>query len=410
MATKQCTIPQEAIKQAIKQYPTPFYLYDEKGIRENTQALLRAFSTKPFKQYFAVKATPTPKIMELLHNEGCGMDCSSLTELMLCEQLGIRGEDIMFSANNTPKEEYEKALALGAIINFDDFSHIKFFEEEIGPLPETICFRYNPGELDFGNAIIGKPSEAKFGLTKKQILDAYGLAKQKGCTHFGIHTMLVSNELGASNFSLTAELLFSLIQEIKDLHGIKISFVNLGGGIGIPYHPEEEKIDYEKLASLILDVYNKHFPNEGPQLMMENGRCITGPYAYLVTTVRHTKNTYKNYLCVDASMCDLMRPGMYDAYHHLTILGKKDSEETTRYDVVGSLCENNDKFAVNRLLPETNVGDVLLVHDVGAHGHTMGFNYNGKLRCAELLLTTEGSVELIRRAQTPKDYFATLNL
>ena len=409
MVEKVCTIPEETIRQAIQEFPTPFYLYDEQAIRKNMQSLLQAFSKKPFKQYFALKATPTPAIMKILLEEGSAIDCSSLAELLLCEKLGLRGDEIMFSSNNTPKEEFEKALELGAIINFDDITHIDFFEKEIGSLPETVSFRYNPGELDFGNAIIGKPSEAKFGLTRQQMIDAYGIAKEKGCTRFGIHTMLVSNELGATNFSLTAELLFSLIKEIQDTHNIKISFVNLGGGIGIPYQPEDNAVDYEELAKLIFQVYDKHFPQEGPQLMMENGRCITGPYAYLITKVRHTKDTFRKYLCVDASMCDLMRPGMYDAYHHISVLGKEE-KDMMRYDVVGSLCENNDKFAVNRVLPKSKVGDYLIIHDVGAHGHTMGFNYNGKLRCAELLLKNDGSIGIIRRAQTMNDYFATLDL
>ncbi|HZK67626.1 MAG TPA: diaminopimelate decarboxylase, partial [Chloroflexota bacterium] len=364
-----------------------------------------------FKEFFAVKALPNPFIMKILKEEGFGADCSSLPELLLSERVGITGEEIMFTSNDTPAEEFTKARELGAIINLDDISHIPFLERSAG-IPELISFRYNPGALKQGNVIIGKPEEAKYGFTREQLFEGYRMVKEKGATRFGLHTMVASNELDYRYFIETAVILFDLALELNQKLGIKLEFINIGGGIGIPYRPEQEAVSYEKIAQGIREAYQERVAANGlapMKLFMECGRVITGPYGYLVTSVRHLKHTYKDYVGLDASMSNLMRPAMYGAYHHITVVGKESRPLDRKYDVTGSLCENNDKFAVDRMLPEVESGDLLVIHDTGAHGHAMGFQYNGKLRSAELLLRENGDVIQIRRAETPDDYFRTLD-
>ncbi len=399
------------IKKIAAKYPTPFYLYDEKGIRENVRAFLHAFSwNQGFKQYFAVKATPNPAIIKILQSEGLGVDCSSLAELALAERVGLKGEDIMFTSNNTPAQEFQKARDLGAIINLDDLTHLPFLEKHAG-LPDIICLRYNPGPIKSGNFIIGRPEESKFGMTRDQLFTGYRLARDKGVSRFGLHTMVASNELDPAYFVETAVLLFNLISELTDELGIRLEFVNLGGGIGIPYEPGQQAMDLGRLSAGIRASYESIIVarNLHPlRLTMECGRYITGPYGCLVSRVRHIKKTYRNYAGLDASMADLMRPGLYGAYHHISVIGKESRSPNVKYDVTGSLCENNDKLAIDRFLPELEVGDLVVVHDAGAHGHAMGFNYNGKLRCAELLLRESGDVVQIRRAETLDDYFSTL--
>ncbi|MFK5968855.1 MAG: diaminopimelate decarboxylase [Candidatus Marithrix sp.] len=397
------------LAQIIERYPTPFYLYDEIGIQNNAQQLNTAFTwNNGFKEYFAVKANPNPYLLKLLKDQDFGMDCSSLSELLLAEKCGIIGEEIMFSSNNTPVEEFVKAIELGAIINLDDISHIDFLKQQVSSLPELICFRYNPGNLRTGSTIIGHPEEAKFGFTREQLFTGYNLAKQYGIKRFGIHAMIASNELDPNYFIETAEMLFKLVEEISATVGIQFEFVNIGGGIGIPYKPEEKPVDLNIISQGIKAKYESY--NLAPiKLYMECGRMITGPFGYLVTKVRHIKQTYKNFAGLDACMTNLMRPGIYNAYHHITVLGKEDLAHDTLYDVTGSLCENNDKFAIDRKLPQLDIEDIIIIHDAGAHGHTMGFNYNGKLRSAELLLRNNGNIMEIRRAETIEDYFTTLN-
>ncbi|MDY2840267.1 MAG: diaminopimelate decarboxylase [Treponema sp.] len=396
-----------------KTYPTPFYLYDEKGIRENMKYFKNAFSKFPeFREYFAVKALPNPYILKILESEGCGGDCSSLPELVLCEKSGITGKRIMFTSNDTPAEEFKYAEKLGAIINLDDITHIGFLKETLGKLPDTICFRYNPGPLKEGNALIGKPEEAKYGLTKKQMIEAYRICKAEGVKHFGMHTMVASNELNPEYFVDTADLVFNLVLEVQKECGVNIEFVDLGGGIGIPYKPDQKKVDLDYVAEKIHALYEKLIVPSGLDPMAvyyECGRPITGPYGWLVCKAIHEKNIYKNYIGTDACMADLMRPGMYGAYHELTVSGKENAPKDHVYDVTGSLCENCDKFAVDRPLPKIDIGDLLIIHDAGAHGRAMGFNYNAKLRAGELLLRTDGSVKMIRRRETMDDYFATLD-
>ena len=412
MNSKKLPFSKNQIEEIIKQHPTPFHIYDEQSIRENARRLIKAFEWAPdFKEYFAVKATPNPSILKILKEEGFGADCSSLPELILAEQAGITGENIMFTSNNTTAEEYKKARELGAIINLDDISHIPFLEEHAG-LPSLVCFRYNPGPLREGNTIIGNPEEAKYGFTKEQLFEGYRIARDKGIKRFGIHTMVASNELDAQYFIATANMLFDLVIEISGKLDIRFEFINLGGGIGIPYHPEQEPVDLELISDGIKKLYTEKIESANIlplKIFMENGRMITGPYGNLVTRVLHKKNIYKQYVGVDATMANLMRPGLYGAYHHITVLDKENAELTHTYDVAGSLCENNDKFAIDRKLPEIQQGDILVIHDTGAHGFAMGFNYNGKLRSAELLLKPDGNVQLIRRAETIDDYFATLN-
>lgn len=395
-----------------EKHATPFHLYDEQMIRENARRLKRVFSWMPgFKNYFAVKALPNPFILKILAAEGMGADCSSMAELILAEKAGITGENIMFSANNTPATEYVAAKKQGAIINLDDISHIEYLEKTTG-LPELLSFRYNPGPLKEGNVIIGKPEEAKYGLTGVQIIEAYRIAREKGVKRFGLHTMVASNELNEDYHIETARMLFELVVEIKRKTGVHIEFIDLGGGYGVPYRPEAKELDLEKISAGIKKDYERLIVANGLSLLkicMENGRMITGPYGWLVTRVRHLKNIYKNYAGLDASMADLMRPGMYGAYHHLTVLGKETQAHDHQYDVTGSLCENNDKFAIDRMLPEIEIGDVVVIHTTGAHGHAMGFNYNGQLRSAEILRRENGEFVEIRRAETIADYFATLD-
>lgn len=412
MTAKTLPCSEAQLREIATQWPTPFHLYDEKAIRANARRLKAAFAWNPgFRNYFAVKAAPNPYLMRILQEEGFGGDCSSLPELLLCEKVGIAGEAIMFTSNDTPAEEFVKAKALGANINLDDISHIPFLEQTAG-LPELVCFRYNPGPLKGGNAIIGKPEEAKYGFTRDQLFEGYRLLKEKGVKRFGLHTMVASNELNPQYFIDTAKLLFDLIIELREALGITFEFVNLGGGIGIPYRPEQTGVDLEAVGAGIQAAYETHLLAKGHpelKLYLECGRCITGPYGYLVSTVRHLKHTYRDYVGMDACMANLMRPALYGAYHHITVVGKQDAPKDHIYDVTGSLCENNDKFAIQRELPEIVPGDLLVFHDAGAHGHAMGFNYNGKLRSAELLLREDGSVVEIRRAETIDDYFATLN-
>lgn len=399
----------------ISKFPTPFYLYDEKAIRENMQKFTKAFSIFPvFREHFAVKACPNPYILKILAQEGCGADCSSLPELILSKKSGILGKKVIFTSNETPAEEYKYAYESGNIINLDDFTHIDYLKKAIGKLPDTICFRYNPGNNKQGcNSIIGKPEEAKYGLTREQIIQAYKICKEEGVKHFGLHTMVASNELNPDFFIDTAKLLFELCAEIKEKTGVRIEFVDLGGGIGIPYRPEQKAVDYDYVAKGIKNEYDKILipANLDPmEIYWECGRPITGPYGWLITTAIHEKHIYREYIAVDSCMADLMRPGMYGAYHEITVSGKENEPKTQVYDVVGSLCENCDKFAVQRSLPKIEMGDHIIIHDAGAHGRAMGFNYNGKLRCGEILMRQDGSFKQIRRRETIDDLFATLDL
>ncbi len=411
MSDKTFPFPLEVVERIADTMPTPFHLYDEKAIVANARYIKEAFSWAPgFKNYFAVKACPNPVIMDLLHREGFGSDCSSLPELVLSEKTGITGEEIMFTSNDTPAEEFREAKRLGAIINLDDIGHIAYLEEAAG-MPELICFRYNPGDARSGNVIIGHPSEAKYGLTRDQIIDAYRLARDKGASRFGLHTMVASNELDPEYFIETGRMLFEIAVELKEKLGISLEFVNLGGGIGIPYRPDQEPVDLQHVSDGIRGWYEKLVVPAGLdplKIVMECGRVVTGPYGYLICRVRHVAEKYKHYVGLDASMANLMRPALYGAYHHITVLGKEEKKADKVYDVTGSLCENNDKFAIDRALPEIEVGDLIAIHDAGAHGHAMGFNYNGKLRSAEILLKDHETVQLIRRAETMDDLFATL--
>jgi diaminopimelate decarboxylase len=412
MNRKTLPVTPDQLRAIIAQHPTPFHLYDEAAIRENARRLIAAFDWCPtFKQFFAVKATPNPHILKILGEEGFGTDCSSLPELILSEAVGLTGEDIMFSSNDTPAEEYRKAEEVGAIINLDDVSHTEFLAENVG-IPELISFRFNPGPERTGNTIIGNPSEAKFGVKRDQLFEGYEDVRRRGAKRFGLHTMVASNELDVSYFVETARMVFQLAVDLKKKLGIHLEFVNLGGGIGIPYRPEESLFDLAAFSRGVKVLYEELIVGNGLdplKIYTELGRCITGPFGYLITTARHHKATYKEYVGVDASMANLMRPGMYGAYHHISVVGKEDSPCDRVYDVTGSLCENNDKFAVDRQLPEIEVGDIVVIHDAGAHGHAMGFNYNGKLRSAEVLLRPDGSVEMIRRPETVDDLFATLH-
>jgi len=412
MIEKTLPFTKKQMEKIIKKYPTPFHIYDEKGIRETACKLNEAFSWAPsFKNYFAVKALPNPFILKILKEEGFGADCSSLPELILADKAGIKKEEIMFTSNDTPAGEYKKARKLGAIINLDDISHIPFLEKHAG-IPDIICFRYNPGKLREGNSIIGKPEEAKYGFTKKQLFEGYKTMKKKGVKRFGLHAMIASNELNPNYFVETAKMLFDLVVEISKEVKIRFEFINMGGGIGIPYKPEQNEVDLNIISNGVKEWYNKKIGSNGLvslKIFMENGRLITGPNGWLVSTVLHKKNIYKKYIGLDACMANLMRPALYNAYHHITVLGKENLPTDHVYDVTGSLCENNDKFAIDRKLPKIEIGDTIVIHNTGAHGHAMGFNYNGKLRSAELLLKENGGVESIRRAETADDYFATLD-
>ncbi|HNX77643.1 MAG TPA: diaminopimelate decarboxylase [Candidatus Rifleibacterium sp.] len=405
-------LTREQTLELIARHPTPFHLYDEQMIRDNASRLRSVFAWMPgFINYFAVKALPNPFILKVLKECGMGADCSSLAELMLAEQAGILGENIMFSSNNTPAEEFMLARKLRAIINLDDLSHIDYLEKSAG-LPELLSFRYNPGPLKAGNAIIGQPEEAKYGLTGTQLIEAFRIARQRGVKRFGLHTMLASNELNEDYHVATAKMLFEMVVEINHQTGIQIEFVDLGGGYGVPYRPEQEELDLEKISQGIRREYDHLIVANGLaplKICMENGRMVTGPFGWLVTRVRHLKHIYRDYVGLDASMADLMRPGIYGAYHHITVPGKETQPHDHKYDVTGSLCENNDKFAIGRMLPPIEVGDIVVIHTTGAHGHAMGFNYNGQLRSAELLRRSSGEISMIRRAESINDYFATLD-
>lgn len=413
MNEKTLPVSEARLEEIIAEYPTPFHIYDAKGIVDNIRRFIKAFSwAKDFKEYFAVKATPNPYIMRLLQKEGVGADCSSLAELILCEKVGITGDDIIFSSNDTPYEEYAKAMEMGAIINLDDITHVAYLEKH-GELPNRLAFRYNPGPLKHGgNTIIGLPVEAKYGMTGDQIIEAINYCKNHGVERFGLHTMVVSNELDITGLIGTAELMFDLALRVKKETGIEVDFIDFGGGIGVAYRPEETPVDYEALSAGIKEAYETMIIGNGHSpisLAFECGRMVTGPYGYLVATAIHRKDIYKHYIGLDACMANLMRPALYGSYHHITVVGKENAPLDHVYDVTGSLCENNDKFAIDRKLPKIDMGDRIVIHDAGAHGHSMGFNYNGKLRSAELLLNEDGSVTQIRRAETLDDLFATLD-
>jgi len=410
---KRTFVTKEQLDQIIQQYPTPFHLYDEKGIRENARKVKQAFSWNPgFKEYFAVKATPNPYLLQLLHEEGCGCDCSSYTELMLAEACGITGGEIMFSSNATPAQDFAYARELEAIINLDDITHIEFLEKH-GGIPETISCRYNPGGIfQMSNGIMDNPGDAKYGFTTEQMFEGFRMLKEKGARKFGIHAFLASNTVSNEYYPNLARALFQLAVKLQAETGAEIHFINLSGGVGIPYRPEQEPNDILAIGEGVRKVYEEVLAPAGMgdvAVYTEMGRFMTGPYGCLVTQAVHEKHTYKEYIGCDACAADLMRPAIYDAYHHITVMGKEDKPCDHKYDITGSLCENNDKFAKDRMLPEIERGDLLVIHDAGAHGHAMGYNYNGKLRSAELLLKEDGSVQMIRRAETPKDLFATLD-
>lgn len=410
--SRKLPFTREQIEAIAKEYPTPFHLYDEVAIRANAQLLNSAFGWAPgFQEFYAVKACPNNWILDILRQEGFGADCSSLPELLLAEKTQMVGEQIMFTSNNTPAKEFVAARAMGAIINLDDITHIEYLRKHAG-LPSVICLRYNPGPLRGGNAILGKPEEAKYGFTKPQLFEGYSLLQSYGVQRFGLHTMIASNELNPQYFVDTAQMLLDLVVEFRDELGITMEFINIGGGIGIPYKPDDKPVDLQYISDGIRQAYDQTKQIYGitlPKLFMENGRMITGPYGYLVTEAIHHKDIYnKHYIGVDACMVNLMRPALYGAYHEITVLGKEDWSYDRIYDVTGSLCENNDKFAIDRYLPRIEEGDFVVVHNAGAHGHSMGSNYNGKFRSAELLLKANGTVQLIRKAETIENYFATL--
>jgi diaminopimelate decarboxylase len=412
MSKKTLPLTADQLEQIIQTHPTPFHLYDERAIRENAHKFLETFSWNPgFKEYFAVKALPNPFILKILHAEGLGTDCSSLPELLLSEKCGIVGEEIMFSSNDTPREEFIKARELGAIINLDDIGHIPFLEKACG-LPETLSFRYNPGKSKKSNLIMGSPEESKFGFTRDQIFEGFRIVRDKGVKRFGLHTFVASNELDPQFFVDTADMLFELAINLKKNDNIRVAFVNLSGGIGIPYRPDEKSVDLARIGRGVEKLYNNKIKAAGLdplKIYMECGRMITGPYGYLISRVLHLKNIYKKYVGLDACMADLMRPGMYGAYHHITIVNKQDEPLEEVYDVTGSICEHSDKFAIDRKLPLVEAGDLIAIHDTGAHGHAMGFNYNGKLRPAELLLRENNEIVEIRRREGVDDYFSTLD-
>ena len=413
MIMKTPFVTKAQVDEMIKKYPTPFHLYDEKGIRENARKLYQAFSwNKGFKEFFAVKATPNPTILRILKEEGCGTDCSSLTELMMSDKLGFTGDEIMFSSNDTPAEEFILAKKLGATINLDDFTHIDFLEKTAG-IPEKICCRYNPGgTFSISTTIMDNPGDAKYGMTKDQIIEAYRILKDKGVKRFGMHAFLASNTVTNDYYPVLARTLFEVAVEIKEKTGVKLDFINLSGGVGVPYTPDKEPNDILAIGEGVRKVYEEILVPAGMgdvALYTELGRFMLAPYGHLITTAIHEKHTHKEYIGVDACAVNLMRPAMYGAYHHITVLGKENEPCDHKYDVTGSLCENNDKFAIDRMIPKIDMGDVLAIHDTGAHGFAMGYNYNGKLKSAEVLLCEDGSTKLIRRAETPDDYFATLD-
>ena len=411
---KKAFVTRELIQEIVKEYPTPFHIYDERGIRENAKALKEAFAwNKGYKEFFAVKATPNPFLIEILKEYGCGCDCSSYTELMLSRAVGMKGEDIMFSSNDTPAEDFQLAAEIGATINLDDITHIEFLENTLGYLPKTLSCRFNPGGyFSLGTDIMDNPGDAKYGFTREQMFEGFRILKAKGVEQFGIHAFLASNTVTNEYYPTLAKQLFELAVELKEETGADIRFINLSGGIGIPYRPEQAPNDIRLIGDSVRKVYEEILVPAGMgdvAIYTELGRFMMGPYGHLVTKVIHTKHTHKEYIGVDACAVNLMRPAMYGAYHHITVLGKEDVPCDHKYDVTGSLCENNDKFAIDRMLPEVEIGDYLAIHDTGAHGFSMGYNYNGKLKSAELLLHEDGSVQLIRRAETPRDYFATFD-
>lgn len=410
---KKPFVTKEKIEEIVQKYPTPFHIYDEKGIRENAAKVKQAFAwNKGFKEFFAVKATPNPFLINILREYGCGVDCSSMTELMLSHAIGCKGEDIMFSSNDTPAEEFKYAREIGATINLDDFTHIDFLEKVAG-IPETISCRFNPGGyFSIANSIMDNPGDAKYGFTKEQIIEGFKILKAKGARRFGIHAFLASNTVTNDYYPELARILFEFAVEIRDKTGCDIKFINLSGGVGIPYKPDAEPNDIIAIGEGVHKVYDEVLTANGMgdvAIYTEMGRFMLGPYGGLVTKATHEKHTYKEYIGVDACACNLMRPAMYGAYHHITVLGKENEPCDHKYDVTGSLCENNDKFAIDRMLPKIDMGDYLFIHDTGAHGFSMGYNYNGKLRSAEILLKEDGSFELIRRAETPQDYFRTFD-
>lgn len=409
---KKCFVTKEKIEEIKKEIPTPFHIYDEAGIRENAAKVKKAFEwNEGFREYYAVKANCNPFLINILREYGCGLDCSSLTELMLSNELGVNGDMIMFSSNDTPAEEFKLAAEVGATINLDDFTHIQFLEDTIGYIPKTMSLRYNPGGVySVSNGIMDNPGDAKYGFTKEQLIEGYKILKSKGVERFGLHSFLVSNTVTNDYYPTLAKTLFELALEIREETGVRLDFINLSGGVGIPYEPDKEPNDILVIGEGVRKVYEEVLVPAGMgnvSIYTEMGRFMMGPYGGLVTTAIHEKHTYKEYIGVDACAVNLMRPAMYGAYHHITVLGKEDAPLTNTYDVTGSLCENNDKFAIDRKLPKIDMGDILFIHDAGAHGFTMGYNYNGKLKSAEVLLKEDGSFKLIRNAETPKDYFAT---
>ena len=411
--SKKPFVTKEQVEEIVKTYPTPFHLYDEKGIRENAKALKEAFAWNPgYKEYFAVKATPNPFLLQILKEYGCGCDCSSYTELLMSDAVGIDGHDIMFSSNDTPEEDFILADKLGAIINLDDITHIDFLEKTIGHIPETISCRYNPGGIfKISNDIMDNPGDAKYGMTKPQIFEAFKRLKREGVKEFGIHSFLASNTVSNEYYPALAAILFNLAVELKENLGVHIGFINLSGGVGIPYTPDKEPNDIFAIGEGVRKAYKEILVPAGMgdvKIFTELGRYMLAPHGHLVVKAIHEKHTYKEYIGVDACAANLMRPAMYGAYHHITVMGKENEPCDHIYDVVGSLCENNDKFAIDRKLPKIDMGDLLVLHDTGAHGFAMGYNYNGRLKSAEILLQEDGSTRMIRRAETPEDYFATI--
>ncbi len=415
---KKTFVTKPQLETIVRDYPTPFYLYDEQGIRDNARALNRAFAWNPgFKEYFAVKATPNPQILKILHEEGCGTDCSSLTELIMSDRCGFKGGEIMFSSNDTPAEEFKLAAELGATINLDDITHIDFLKDTIGYIPKKICCRFNPGgvftlgESKEGFQVMDNPGDAKYGMTRAQISEAYKRLKEMGAEEFGIHAFLASNTLSNDYYPALARILFQLAVELKEETGCHITFINLSGGVGVPYRPEQSANDIAVIGEGVRKAYEEVLVPAGMDdvsICTELGRFMLAPYGVLVTRATHEKHTYKEYIGVDACAANLMRPAIYGAYHHITVMGKENEPCDHKYDVTGALCENCDKFAIDRMLPRIDKGDLLVIHDAGAHGHAMGYQYNGRLRSAEVLLQPDGSTRLIRRAEVPEDYFATM--
>lgn len=413
MAEKIPFVTKEQLEDIASHYATPFYLYDEKGIRETARRVNKAFSwNKGFKEYFAVKATPTPGILKILHEEGCGADCSSYTELLMADAVGFKGDEIMFSSNDTPAEDFQLARKLNATINLDDITHIDFLER-VADIPDTVCCRYNPGgHFAIANNIMDNPGDAKYGMTREQLTEAYKRLMAKGVKHFGLHAFLASNTVTNDYYPELARILFKVAVELKEETGASIEFINLSGGVGIAYRPGQPQNDIMEIGEGVRRAYEEVLVPAGMgnvRLYTEMGRYMLAPYGALVSRVIHQKHIYKEYIGLDACAANLMRPAIYGAYHHITVMGKENAPCDHKYDVTGGLCENNDKFAIDRMLPEINIGDLVFIHDAGAHGFAMGYNYNGKLRSAELLLKEDGSVEMIRRAETPADYFATFD-